>query len=95
MVLDVGMIANWAAAVATIGFILGWIYKKTVKELITLKIDVNEHDIVIKDIMSEMEILLRAQKAALEAVSGKQCNGNVDKSIIEIDEYLFKKTHQI
>jgi hypothetical protein len=39
-------------------------------------------------------ILLRAQKAALEAISGKRCNGNVDDSISEIDDYLISKAHE-
>ncbi|PKM61435.1 MAG: hypothetical protein CVU99_03560 [Firmicutes bacterium HGW-Firmicutes-4] len=93
MIIDIGVIGGWSSQILAIGGLCGGVYWICL-QIFTIKSKIAEHDECINDSLEERMILLRAQKAALEAVSGKRCNGNVDDSITEIDDYMLKKSHE-
>lgn len=93
MILDIGIMGNWATQLMAIGGVLAGIYW-ICYQIFAVKTKIQEHDDCISDSLEERQILLRAQKATLEAVSGKRCNGNVDDSINEIDDYMMRKSHE-
>ncbi|MEO1815235.1 MAG: hypothetical protein ABGU93_06580 [Acetobacterium sp.] len=90
---DITVLGSWSGALLTIGALFGVVYKFC-RRADKIEEKIQEHDDCINDSLEERMILLRAQKAALEAVSGKRCNGNVDDSINEIDEYMLRKSHE-
>ncbi len=93
MVIDIGIMGNWATQLMAIGGLLAGVYW-ICYQIFAAKLKIQEHDECINDSLDERQILLRAQKATLEAVSGKRCNGNVDDSINEIDDYMLRKIHE-
>lgn len=90
---DITVLGGWSGALLTIGALFGVVYKFC-RRADKIEEKIQEHDDCINDSLEERMILLRAQKAALEAISGKRCNGNVDDSISEIDDYLISKAHE-
>lgn len=91
--MDITVFGGWAGAALSIGALFGIVYRFC-RRADKIEEKIQEHDECISDSLEERMILLRAQKAALEAVSGKRCNGNVDSSIQEIEDYMMKKTHE-
>lgn len=90
---DITVFGGWAGAALSIGALFGVVYRFC-RRADKIEEKIQEHDDCINDSLEERMILLRAQKAALEAISGVRCNGNVDDSIKEIDDYMIKKSHE-
>lgn len=78
----------------TIGAVITYVFRNK-KEIASLKQSLAEHEEMINDSLTERMILLRGQKTIMEVVSQKRCNGNVEDSIREIDDYLMEKSHEI
>jgi hypothetical protein len=93
LVIDIGILGGLSSQLLAIGGVCGGVYW-ICKKIFAVENKLAEHDKCIDDSLEERMILLRAQKAALEAISGKRCNGNVDDSITEIDDYLINKAHE-
>ena len=53
-----------------------------------------EYDLQIKDIKSEQEMMTLCMKAVLDGLHQLNCNGEVTKASIKLDEYLNAKAHQ-
>lgn len=53
-----------------------------------------EYDQQIKDIKSEQEMMTVCVSAILDGLKQLNCNGEVTKAKMELDEYLIKKAHK-
>lgn len=53
-----------------------------------------EYDQQIKDIKSEQEMMTICVSAILDGLKQLNCNGEVTKAKIKLDEYLIEKAHK-
>jgi len=96
--IDIFVLKDWLSAGAIIfGAVSAcviWIYQKIFRRINRIE---EQNIAILEDIVDSTEeriVIMNALKATLEAVSGKRCNGNVDDSIDEIDNYLNVRAHE-
>jgi len=105
MTIDIGIIAQWAGALLTIGGLVVAFWKFIKKHIIS-KIDDNSkttnaireelRDIkqTVSDINAEQCIIVKGLIASLDGLHQQGCNGPVSDALVELREHINERAHQ-
>lgn len=92
MVVDIGVIGNWATQIMAIGGLFGGVYW-ICSQISSVKNKLSEHDKCIQDSQEERKLSIEVQKTILEVVAQNKNNGNVELAMEKIDKFLIEKAH--
>lgn len=86
MVVDVGALAGWIAALGTIGGVVIAVFKFMQK--------INRMDAKLDSIMAEQQHIAKGTLAALKGLKEQGCNGPVTEALNELEEHIFQQAHK-
>lgn len=92
MILDIGIMGNWATQLMAIGGLLAGVYW-ICYQIFAVKSKLSEHEKCIQDSQQERQLSIEVQKTILEVVAQNKNNGNVERAMKKIDEFLIEKAH--
>lgn len=97
MIIDIGVMAQWADAYMAIWALVGGFvfaaYKLT-KWLRKLNSTVEFHEKEIKKSCEERQLNIEIMKTILEVVALNKNNGNVEEAMSKIDKFINEKAHE-
>ena len=93
MVIDIGIMGNFATQIVAIGGLCGGVYW-ICSQIIAVKSKLAEHDECIQDSKEERKLSIEVQKTILEVVAQNKNNGNVEEAMDKIDRFLNEKSHE-
>lgn len=93
MVIDIGVMGNWATQIVAIGGLCVGVYW-ICSQIIAVKSKLAEHEDCIQDSKEERKLSIEVQKTILEVVAQNKNNGNVEAAMDKIDRFLNEKSHE-
>lgn len=92
MIIDIGVIGNWSTQLLAFGGLCGGVYW-ICSQIFAVKSKLSEHEKCIQDSQEERQLSIEVQKTILEVVAQNKNNGNVERAMKKIDEFLNEKAH--
>ena len=86
MVVDVGALASWIAALSAIGGVVFAVFKFMAK--------INRMDKKLDSIMLEQQHIAKGTLAALKGLKEQGCNGPVSDALEELEGHIFQQAHK-
>lgn len=93
MVIDIGVMGNWATQIVAIGGLCAGVYW-ICSQIFAVKSKLAEHEDCIQDSKEERKLNIEVQKTILEVVAQNKNNGNVEAAMDKIDRFLNEKSHE-
>jgi K+-transporting ATPase A subunit len=86
VVVDVGALAGWLAALGTIGSVIAGVIKFLQK--------INQIDTKLDSIKKEQHYIAKGTLASLKGLKEKGCNGPVTEALDELEDHILEQAHK-
>lgn len=86
MAVDIGLLAEWVAALGTVGSVVVGLIKFLQK--------ITSIDAKLDSIKKEQHFIAKGTLASLKGLKEQGCNGPVTEALEELDEYILEQAHK-